>query len=79
MQKKSWITVAVCYAKFDDSASIAEKVIEIIENKSLQRSLEQNAYNNSRKFTWSLVAKKCIAVFDELTRQSKEEEQSLAP
>jgi glycosyltransferase involved in cell wall biosynthesis len=63
---------------FNDSASIAEKVTEIIENKSLRRFLEQNAYNYSRKFTWPLVAKKYLALFDELTRQSDEEEQSLA-
>ena len=64
--------------KFNDSASIAEKVTEIIENKSLRRSLEQNAYNYSRKFTWPLVAKKYLALFDELTRLSEEKEQTLA-
>ncbi len=61
---------------FNDSASIAEKVIEIIENKSLRRSLEQNAYNYSRKFTWPLVAKKYLSLFDELTKQSALEELS---
>lgn len=61
---------------FNDSASIAQKVIEIIENKSLRRSLEQNAYNYSRKFTWSLVAKKYFALFDELTKQSTKKEYS---
>jgi polysaccharide biosynthesis protein PslF len=55
---------------FNDSASIAEKVIEIIENKPLRRSLEQNAYNYSRKFTWPLVAKKYLTLFNELTKQS---------
>ncbi len=64
--------------KFNDSASIAEKVTEIIENKSFRRSLEQNAYNYSRKFTWPLVAKKYLSVFDELTIQSEEKEQTLA-
>ena len=54
------------FCKFNDSASIAEKVTEIIENKSLRRSLEQNAYNYSRKFTWPLVAKKYLALFDEI-------------
>lgn len=64
--------------KFNDPVSIAEKVTEIIENKSLRRSLEQNAYNYSRKFTWPLVAKKYLSLFDELTRRSEEGEQSLA-
>jgi glycosyltransferase involved in cell wall biosynthesis len=63
---------------FNDSASIAEKVTEIIENKSLRRSLEQNAYYYSRKFTWSLVAKKYLALFNELTKQSTKKEHSFA-
>ena len=63
---------------FNDSASIAEKVTEIIENKSLRRSLEQNAYRYSRKFTWPLVAKKYLNLFEELTKQSTLEEQPLA-
>ncbi len=61
------------FCKFNDSASIAEKVTEIIENKSLRSSLEHKAYNYSRKFTWPLVAKKYLALFDELTKQSQEE------
>jgi glycosyltransferase involved in cell wall biosynthesis len=59
--------------KFNDSTSIAEKVTEIIENKSLRRSLEQNAYNYSRKFIWPLVAKKYLALFNELTKQTTKE------
>ena len=62
--------------EFNDSASIAEKVKEIIENKSLRRSLEQNAYRYSRKFTWPLVAKKYLSLFDELTKQSALEEEA---
>ena len=61
------------FCGFNDSASIAERVTEIIENKTLRKSLEQKAYKYSRKFTWPLVAKKYLALFDELTRQSKEE------
>ena len=61
------------FCKFDDSASIAKEVIKIIENKSLRRSLEKNAYSYSRKFVWPSVAKKYLALFDELTEQSREE------
>ena len=56
------------FCKFNDSVSIARKVIEIIENKSLRKSLEQKAYSYSRTFTWPLVAKKYLALFDELAR-----------
>ena len=61
------------FCQFNDSESIAEQVTEIIENRPLRRSLEQKAYMYSRKFTWPLVAKKYLSLFDALTRQSMEE------
>jgi glycosyltransferase involved in cell wall biosynthesis len=61
------------FCNFNDSASIAERVTEIIENKRLRTSLERKAYAYSRKFTWPLVAKKYLNLFDALTRQSMEE------
>jgi len=67
------------FCKFNDSASIAERVIEIIQNRRLRRSLEEKAYAYSRKFTWPLVAKKYLKLFDELTRQSEETWQSDFP
>jgi len=66
------------FCKFHDSTSIAESVTEIIKNNSLRRSLEDKAYTYSRKFTWPLVAKKYLALFDELTEHSAEEEQPFA-
>jgi glycosyltransferase involved in cell wall biosynthesis len=60
------------FCKFNDSASIADEVIELIENKSLRRSIEQKAYRYSRKFTWPLVAKKYDSLFDELTMKLTE-------
>lgn len=59
------------FCGFNDSQSIAEKTIEIIENKPLRRSLERKAYQYSRNFTWPLVAKKYLSLFNELTGQSK--------
>jgi glycosyltransferase involved in cell wall biosynthesis len=61
------------FCEFNDSASIADKALEIMDDKVLRRSLERQAYMYSRKFTWSLVAKKYLALYDELTRQSKDE------
>lgn len=61
------------FCRFNDSASIAEEVSEIIENKPARKSLEHKAYLYSRKFTWPLVAKKYLKLFDELTRQAMEE------
>ena len=66
------------FCRFNDSASIAERVTEIIENKPLRESLEHKAYKYSRKFT-SLYHQKILALFDELIRQSKEEWPSTFP
>jgi glycosyltransferase involved in cell wall biosynthesis len=61
------------FCEFKNSSSIAAKVSEVIDNKRLRRSLEHNAYLYSRKFTWPLVAKKYLELFDELTMQEVEE------
>jgi polysaccharide biosynthesis protein PslF len=61
------------FCNFNDSVSIAEKVTEIIENKTLRKSLEHKTYSYSRKFTWPLVAKKYLALFNDLTKQCQEE------
>lgn len=61
------------FCRFNDSESIADKVTEIIENRHLRKALEYKAYKYSRKFTWPLVARKYLDLFNELNRQSKEE------
>jgi len=62
--------------RFNDPASIAEKVIELIEDKPLRRSLEQKAYSYSRRFIWPVVAKRYLALFDDLTKQHAKRERS---
>ncbi len=59
------------FCNFNDPDSIAERVTEIIQNKKLKRSLEQKSYLYSRKFTWPLVAKKYLNLFDELTKETQ--------
>jgi len=54
------------FCKFNDSGSIAEKVVEIIGNKSLQQSMEQRVYDYSRDSVWSSVAKKHLELFEKL-------------
>jgi polysaccharide biosynthesis protein PslF len=60
------------FCEFNNSTSLANRVIDIIENRSLRKSLEQKAYRYSRQFTWPLVAKKYLNLFDELTSASEE-------
>jgi glycosyltransferase involved in cell wall biosynthesis len=59
------------FCEFNDSDSIANKVLDIIEDKTLRTSLEQKAYNYSRRFTWPLVAKKYLALYSELSKRSE--------
>ncbi len=63
------------FCEFHDSESIAEKALEIMENKPLRQSLEQNSYLYSRNFTWPLVAEKYLDLYNELTNQPKDEVQ----
>ncbi len=62
------------FCGFKDSASIAERVTEIIEDSAFRSQLEQKAYAYSQKCTWPLVARKYLSLFDELTTQSVREE-----
>jgi glycosyltransferase involved in cell wall biosynthesis len=61
------------FCEFKNSESIAEKTIQILEDVDLRESLQDQAYLYSREFTWPLVAKKYLALYDELTKESKEE------
>lgn len=67
------------FCRFNDPDSIEQCVTDIIENKALHRSLECKAYRYSRKFTWPLVAKKYLRLFDEITRQSEAKALSTCP
>ncbi len=61
------------FCEFNDSQSIAQRVTEVIENPELRASLGEKAYRYSRHFTWPLVAKKYLSLFDELAGQRVEE------
>jgi glycosyltransferase involved in cell wall biosynthesis len=59
------------FCSFHDSVSIAEGVLEIVGNNDLRKSLELRAYQYSRKFTWPLIARRYLALFNELSSSSK--------
>lgn len=61
------------FCEFNDSKSIAEQVTNLIGNDELRTSIGEKAYKYSRNFVWSLVAKKYLSLFDELTGQCMEE------
>ena len=54
-----------------DSADIAEKIKLLFEDKELYRSMSQQAYNKSRKFTWEYVTDKVLLLYNEITTSRK--------
>lgn len=64
------------FCRFNDPASIAEKVGDLIKKRSLRRMLERKAYHYSRGFTWPNVARRYLELFDELTCKSEVKIQS---
>jgi glycosyltransferase involved in cell wall biosynthesis len=55
------------FCDFKDSNSIAKKVSELIENSQLRLGIGKRAYQYSRAFSWSNVARKYLELFNDLT------------
>jgi glycosyltransferase involved in cell wall biosynthesis len=55
------------FCGFQDFQSIADSVLSILGNPVFQKTLELNAYRYSRAFTWPIVAKQYLDLFDKLT------------
>ncbi|MCW4023745.1 MAG: glycosyltransferase family 4 protein [Candidatus Bathyarchaeota archaeon] len=55
------------FCGFQDSQSIADSVLSIVSNPVFKKSLESNAYHYSRAFTWPIVAKQYLDLFDQIT------------
>ncbi len=60
------------FCEFQNAQSIADSVLSIVGNPLYQKTLELNAYRYSRAFTWSIVAKQYLDLFDQLTKNSLE-------
>ena len=49
--------------KFRDHKSIAERIIQLLENEELRRNIQRKVYSYSRDFTWAVVAKRYAGLF----------------
>ena len=57
---------------FKNSASIADAVETLLSNESLKKETETKAYEHSRSFIWSRVAKKYVDLFDLISEHKVE-------
>ena len=49
--------------KFRDHKSIAERIIQLLENEELRKNMQRKVYSYSRDFTWAVVAKRYAGLF----------------
>jgi len=49
--------------KFRDHRSIAEGIIQLLEDEELRRNMQRKVYSYSRDFTWAVVAKRYAGLF----------------
>jgi glycosyltransferase involved in cell wall biosynthesis len=49
--------------KFRDHKSIANSILQLLEDEKLRRNIQKKVYNYSRDFTWSVVAKRYGELF----------------
>jgi glycosyltransferase involved in cell wall biosynthesis len=57
---------------FKNSASIADAVETLLSNESLKKETETKAYEHSRSFIWSRVAKKYVDLFNLISEHKVE-------
>ena len=58
---------------FNNPASIAEALEPLLSNENLKRETEAKAYEYTRSFIWSRVAKKYAALFNLVSKRNAEE------
>ena len=57
--------------KQKNPATIAEKVLVLINNKELMRNISRNASVTSKKYDWGVIGKKYVAIIKSVLRQLK--------
>jgi glycosyltransferase involved in cell wall biosynthesis len=49
--------------KFRDHKSIADLIVQLLEDEKLKRTIQKKVYSYSRDFTWGVVAKRYAELF----------------
>ncbi len=55
---------------FWDIDELSNKIISVLRYKSLDETLEENAYSEVSKFSWEVPAEKCIRVYNQLINKT---------
>jgi len=54
---------------FWDTDEMANKILAVIQYPELEQSLEENGFQEVRKFSWQESAKQCIEIYDEVVEK----------
>ena len=54
---------------FWDVNKMADQIIDVLKNPSLAERLCSNALSEIRNLTWDAAARKCLSVYNEVSRQ----------
>ena len=52
-----------------DEIKLADEILAISKNPSLKKVLQNNISHEYNRFSWDEVAKKCLAVYNRITRR----------
>lgn len=71
VSKQSGVAQALTHVlkvDFWDTEELAHKILAVLSYRSLMQELSQNGFAEASKLTWQQAAKKCIELYDKLTR-----------
>ncbi|MGQ3685098.1 MAG: glycosyltransferase family 4 protein [Candidatus Loosdrechtia sp.] len=57
---------AALYCNPYDPCDIAEKIMQVLSDKALQKGLQQKGFNQARKFSWERCARETLAVIEKM-------------
>ena len=55
---------------YGDNKKFAEKIIELLDNKKLRESMRKNNLKRARNYTWNIIAKKTLKIYNEILGRS---------
>ena len=74
LTKQSGVSEIIWSAmKYDfwDEKKLADEILAIANNPALAKSLKKNIKNEYHKISWQKVAKKCLTIYNEVTKHKR--------
>ena len=56
---------------FWDKQKLADEILAVANNPALRESLQENVQNEYRKISWNQVAKKCMKIYNRITKHKR--------